>query len=71
MYTLLDSLMSRCRASLKRLGKEFVAGYCALVEGEKDPRNLLLSFSLIKVILLEFEFSDNVEVSLKFLILRM
>ena len=63
VYTLLDSLMSRCRPALKRLGKEFVTGYCALVEGEKDPRNLMLSFSMARVILVEFDIKDTVTVS--------
>lgn len=63
VYTLLDSLMSRSRPALKRLGKEFVKGYCALAEGEKDPRNLMLSFSIVRVILVEFDVTDTIEVS--------
>ncbi|KAK4691698.1 DNA repair/transcription protein MET18/MMS19, partial [Phenoliferia sp. Uapishka_3] len=63
IYTLLDSLMSRSRPALKRMGKEFISGYCALVEGEKDPRNLMLSFSIARVILVEFEIAGNVTVS--------
>lgn len=55
--------MSRCRPALKRLGKEFVSGYCALVEGEKDPRNLMLSFSMARVILVEFDIMETVTVS--------
>lgn len=55
--------MSRSRPALKRLGKEFISGYCALAEGEKDPRNLMLSFSIVCVILVEFEIGENVEVS--------
>lgn len=38
-------------------------GYCALAEGEKDPRNLMLSFSIVRVILVEFEVTDSIEVS--------
>jgi DNA repair/transcription protein MET18/MMS19 len=55
--------MSRSRPALKRLGKEFISGYCEMVEGEKDPRNLMLSFSIVRVVLLEFEIADNVDVS--------
>lgn len=55
--------MSRSRPALKRLGKEFIDGYCALAEGEKDPRNLMLSFSIVRVVLIEFEIADNVDVS--------
>ncbi|ORY74067.1 ARM repeat-containing protein [Leucosporidium creatinivorum] len=61
VYTLLDSLMSRSRPALKRLGREFISGYCEMVEGEKDPRNLMLSFSIVRVVLLEFEIADNVD----------
>ncbi|GJN90351.1 hypothetical protein Rhopal_003362-T1 [Rhodotorula paludigena] len=61
VYTLLDLLMTRCRPALQRLGAEFVSGYCALVEGEKDPRNLMISFSIVRVILLEFDIAKNVE----------
>jgi hypothetical protein len=35
-----------------------------MVDGEKDPRNLMLLFSLEKVILLEFDVKDHVEVSI-------
>ncbi|GEM08663.1 DNA repair/transcription protein [Rhodotorula toruloides] len=61
VYVLLDHLMTHSRPALKRLGNDFIAGYCALVEGEKDPRNLMISFSVIKVILLEFDIVQHVE----------
>ena len=35
-----------------------------MVEGEKDPRNLMISFGLIRVMLLEFEVEGVVEVRL-------
>ncbi|BGP09496.1 hypothetical protein JCM10049v2_005369 [Rhodotorula toruloides] len=61
VYVLLDHLMTHSRPALKRLGNDFIGGYCALVEGEKDPRNLMISFSVIKVILLEFDIVRHVE----------
>ncbi|BGP17780.1 hypothetical protein JCM10213v2_005822 [Rhodosporidiobolus nylandii] len=61
VYTLLDHLMSSSRPALKRMGKEFLTGYAQLVEGEKDPRNLMLSFELVRVMLLEFEVEGAVE----------
>ncbi|SCV70456.1 BQ2448_1850 [Microbotryum intermedium] len=61
VYQLVDALMSRSRPALKRLGREFIKGYCQMVEGEKDPRNLMLSFNLIKVILLEFDLTGSIE----------
>lgn len=45
------------------MGKEFISGYAAMAEGEKDPRNLMLSFSIVRVVLVEFEISENVDVS--------
>ena len=40
VYSLLDTLMTRHRRALKRMGGEFVKGYCDTAEGEKDPRNV-------------------------------
>lgn len=34
-----------------------------MVDGEKDPRNLMLLFSMDRVILLEFDVKDRIEVS--------
>lgn len=45
------------------MGKDFLTGYCQLVTGEKDPRNLRLAFSIERVMLMEFDISENVEVS--------
>ncbi|GAA5932916.1 hypothetical protein JCM3775_005263 [Rhodotorula graminis] len=61
VYVLVDALMGRSRPALLRLGNEFISGYCALVEGEKDPRNLMISFGIVRVILLEFDIAKNVE----------
>lgn len=44
------------------MGKEFISGYIALAEGEKDPRNLLTAFAIVRVILIEFNIVDHVEV---------
>jgi DNA repair/transcription protein MET18/MMS19 len=38
------------------------------MDGEKDPRNLLLAFSLVKIIICEFDISQHVEVSNIYLI---
>jgi DNA repair/transcription protein MET18/MMS19 len=35
-----------------------------MVQNEKDPRNLLVAFALERVILLEFDVSEFVEVSI-------
>jgi DNA repair/transcription protein MET18/MMS19 len=44
------------------LGKKFVGNYIALAEGEKDPRNLVVAFAIARVILIEFDISEYVEV---------
>lgn len=41
--------------ALKKMGDDFVASYIKIAEGEKDPRNLLLGFSIMRVILIEFD----------------
>lgn len=45
------------------MGKEFLTGYLSIADGEKDPRNLLLAFSIGRVVLIEFDISSLVEVS--------
>lgn len=44
------------------MGSDFVAKYISLAEGEKDPRNLLTAFAIARVILIEFDTTDYVEV---------
>lgn len=48
--------------ALKALGKKFVGNYIALAEGEKDPRNLVVAFAIARVILIEFDINEHVEV---------
>jgi hypothetical protein len=47
---------------LKRLGKSFIEGFIHLMANEKDPRNLMLAFSVMKVILIEFDIVGSQEV---------
>lgn len=49
-------------AALKKLGKPFIEGFVALMTGEKDPHNLMLCFSILKVILIEFDIVGTQEV---------
>ena len=48
---------------LKSLGKRFLSGYITLAEGEKDPRNLMVAFTIVRVLIIEFDISEHVEVS--------
>lgn len=49
--------------ALKGMGADFLNSYTKMVDGEKDPRNLMLLFAMDRVILLEFDISELVEVS--------
>jgi DNA repair/transcription protein MET18/MMS19 len=44
------------------MGADFLNSYTKMVDGEKDPRNLMLLFSMDRVILLEFDVKDLIEV---------
>lgn len=44
------------------MGQSFLSAYIELAENEKDPRNLLITFAIARVILIEFDISEHVEV---------
>jgi len=44
------------------MGKQFLDGYIALSEGEKDPRNLMVAFAIARVIVIEFDITLHIEV---------
>lgn len=48
---------------LKAMSSDFVFGFIQCLDGEKDPRNLMLAFTLIKSIIQEFDIAQHVEVS--------
>jgi len=50
--------------ALRDMGEESLVGVVDLVSGEKDPRNLMLVFSMLKVIMVEWDISNFVEVSM-------
>ena len=64
VYQVFDSLLALHRPVFKAMGSDFLNSFTKMVDGEKDPRNLMLLFSLEKVILLEFEVKEHIEVSL-------
>jgi hypothetical protein len=45
---------------------EFLSGYVTLAEGEKDPQNLMIAFAIARVILIEFDIADHIEVRFVF-----
>ncbi len=54
--------MSNHRQALKNLGDETITGIIEVVSGEKDPRNLMIIFSVLKVIMVEWDISNHAEV---------
>ena len=61
---LLNDLMLKHRNALKELGNESIVGIIDLVSGEKDPRNLMVIFSVLKVVMVEWDTSGHAEVCL-------
>lgn len=61
---LLNDLMLKHRNALKELGNESIVGITDLVSGEKDPRNLMVIFSILRVVMVEWDVSAHAEVCL-------
>ncbi|KAL1408286.1 hypothetical protein Q8F55_005092 [Vanrija albida] len=61
VYLLFDSFLTHHRDALKRMGPDFVSSFAKMVDGEKDPRNLMLLFQLDRVILLEFDVKAHID----------
>lgn len=59
---LLHDLMLKHRNVLKEMGNESIVGITDLVTGEKDPRNLMVIFSILKVVMVEWDISAQAEV---------
>ncbi|KAL4989806.1 RNAPII transcription regulator C-terminal-domain-containing protein [Aspergillus falconensis] len=53
--------MSNHRSVLHDMGDTSLVGTVDLMTGEKDPRNLMLVFSILKVIMVEWDISTHVE----------
>ncbi|KAF9894385.1 hypothetical protein FE257_007888 [Aspergillus nanangensis] len=61
VYQLLNELMSNYRAALHGMGDNSLTGIVDLMTGEKDPRNLMMVFSILKVVMVEWDVSNHVE----------
>lgn len=44
------------------MGDTSLVGIVDLMTGEKDPRNLMLVFSILKVVMIEWDISNHAEV---------
>ncbi|PWY71088.1 ARM repeat-containing protein [Aspergillus sclerotioniger CBS 115572] len=61
VYQLLNEMMINHRAALHEMGDESLVGIVNLMTGEKDPRNLMLVFSILKVVMVEWDVSNHAE----------
>ena len=61
VYHLMDTLLSQHRAALIKTGNEFIDGFTTLAAMEKDPRNLMIVFSVLQVIMVEWDISQRVD----------
>ncbi|KAI9717865.1 MAG: hypothetical protein M1812_004392 [Candelaria pacifica] len=61
VLTLLDKLLSDYRNAVKSMGHTALVGITDLVAGEKDPRNLMIIFSVLRVIMVEWDVSKHAE----------
>ncbi len=48
--------------AIREMGDESLVGVTDLVSGEKDPRNLMLIFSMLRVIMVEWDISQHSEI---------
>ena len=62
IYILLNDMLSRRRQALLEMGDESLVGYTQVVAGEKDPRNLMLIFSMLRVFMIEWDITRHVDV---------
>ncbi|KXG52156.1 Armadillo-like helical [Penicillium griseofulvum] len=61
VYQLLNDLMSNHRGAMRDMGEISLLGVVDIMTGEKDPRNLMIVFSILKVIMVEWDISNHVE----------
>lgn len=61
VYNLLNELMSNHREALRDMGDDSIVGIVDLMMGEKDPRNLMVVFSILKVVMVEWDISNHAE----------
>ncbi|KAL9630082.1 MAG: hypothetical protein Q9204_004905 [Flavoplaca sp. TL-2023a] len=58
---LLNDLLLNHRPALKSLGDEAIVGITDLVSGEKDPRSLMIIFSILQVLMVEWDVAAKAE----------
>ncbi|XP_034295767.1 MMS19 nucleotide excision repair protein homolog [Pantherophis guttatus] len=53
VYSIITNFMSNREAELKSLGADFTLGFIQVMDGEKDPRNLLIAFQIVRDIIVK------------------
>ncbi|OCK80969.1 ARM repeat-containing protein [Lepidopterella palustris CBS 459.81] len=64
VLTLIDTLMAKYRDALRNLHDttpDFMARFISYFEGEKDPRNLMVVFSILKVPMIEWDIGADAQ----------
>ncbi|KAJ9615224.1 hypothetical protein H2200_001298 [Cladophialophora chaetospira] len=58
---LVNELLDRHRKAVREMKDESLVGITDLVAGEKDPRNLMLIFSMLRVLMVEWDITDHAQ----------
>nr|XP_005289433.1 MMS19 nucleotide excision repair protein homolog isoform X1 [Chrysemys picta bellii] len=53
VYSIITNFMRTREEELKGLGADFTFGFIQVMDGEKDPRNLLVAFQIVRDLILE------------------
>ncbi|XP_054838282.1 MMS19 nucleotide excision repair protein homolog isoform X2 [Eublepharis macularius] len=53
VYSIITNFMSSRETELKSLGADFTFGFIQVMDGEKDPRNLLVAFQIVRDIIVK------------------
>ncbi|KAI9302109.1 Dos2-interacting transcription regulator of RNA-Pol-II-domain-containing protein [Cunninghamella echinulata] len=61
VLTILGHILQKNVKDINRSSLNFIEGFISVMDGEKDPRNLLVSFDLIKYMIDKLDISRNVE----------
>ncbi|KAI8089742.1 Dos2-interacting transcription regulator of RNA-Pol-II-domain-containing protein [Halteromyces radiatus] len=61
IFTILGHLLQKYYKDINRSSMNFIDGFISIMDGEKDPRNLLLVFDLIRFVIEKLDISRHVE----------
>ncbi|KNC99444.1 uncharacterized protein SPPG_05684 [Spizellomyces punctatus DAOM BR117] len=54
-FSILELLLQHHLTAMKFMGDDFISGFIQAMDGEKDPRNLLMAFRIAKVLIESFD----------------